>query len=133
MVNTQLFTCPKCAYKILQIVSRVFDFALAEFCAKFAKINAPRLLPRLQYFFSLDRFNIGRVDCIRMECAVHIRRGPRNAFPSTNLFILIYKDHWFVPLVLMDLFRMLSYPCYTIFPTHNMVFVRSGVSENEIC
>ena len=33
----------------------------------------------------------------------------------------------------MDLIRMLSYPCYTIFPTRNMVFVRSGVSENEIC
>ena len=41
--------CPKCAYRISQTFSRVFEFALAEFCLKFAKINAPRILPRLQY------------------------------------------------------------------------------------
>ena len=43
-------TCPKCACKISQIFLRVFEFALAEFCAKFAKINVPRIFPLLQYF-----------------------------------------------------------------------------------
>ena len=34
-------TCPKCAYKILQIFSRVFEFALAEY-ARNAKPDIPR-------------------------------------------------------------------------------------------
>ena len=43
-------TCPNVhAYKMSQIFSRVFEFALHEFSAKFAKINAPQILPRLQY------------------------------------------------------------------------------------
>ena len=42
-------TCPKCAYKTSQIFSQVFEFALAEFCAKFTKINVPQILPLLQY------------------------------------------------------------------------------------
>ena len=41
-------TCPKCAYKISQIFSRVFEFALAEICAKFTKINVPWIFPLLQ-------------------------------------------------------------------------------------
>ena len=52
MVNIHTCTtpmCPKCAYKILQIFSRVFEFALAEFCVKSVKINAPRIFPLLQY------------------------------------------------------------------------------------
>ena len=44
-----IFTCPKCAYKISQIFLRVFEFALAAFCAKFTKINAPQIFPLLQY------------------------------------------------------------------------------------
>ena len=39
----------KCAYEISQIFSRVFEFALDEFSTKSAKINAPRILPCLQY------------------------------------------------------------------------------------
>ena len=42
-------TCPKCAYKISQIFSQVFEFALTEFCVKFAKINVPQIFPLLQY------------------------------------------------------------------------------------
>ena len=42
-------TCPTCTYKILQIFLRVFKFALAEYCVKFAKINAPQILRCLQY------------------------------------------------------------------------------------
>ena len=38
------------AYKISQIFSRVFEFVLAEFCVKFAKINVPWIFPLLQYF-----------------------------------------------------------------------------------
>ena len=38
-----------CAFNTLQIFSRVFEFALAEFCAKCAKINVPRIFPLLQY------------------------------------------------------------------------------------
>ena len=38
MVNTQLLHVTKCAYKISQIFLWVFEFALAEFCAKFTKI-----------------------------------------------------------------------------------------------
>ena len=48
MMHQYTTTCPKCAYKISQIFSRVFEFALAEFCAKFAKINALRIFPLLQ-------------------------------------------------------------------------------------
>ena len=46
MVNTQLLhcTCPKCAYKISQIFSRVFEFALAE------KPRNPRKLMYRKYF-----------------------------------------------------------------------------------
>ena len=42
-------TCPKCACKISQIFLRVFEITLAEFCAKFDKINVPRIFPPLQY------------------------------------------------------------------------------------
>ena len=42
MANTQLLR--------VQIFSPVFEFALAEFCAKFTKINLPRIFPLLQYF-----------------------------------------------------------------------------------
>ena len=49
MVNIQLLRVQNVVYKILQIFSRVFEFALAEFCAKFTKINAPRIFPLLQY------------------------------------------------------------------------------------
>ena len=36
-----------------QIFSRVFEFALAELCAKFAKINVPQIFPLLQYSLNI--------------------------------------------------------------------------------
>ena len=47
MVNTQLL-CVQNVHTISQIFSRVFEFALAEFCAKSAKINVPQIFPLLQ-------------------------------------------------------------------------------------
>ena len=46
-------TCPKCAYKILQIFSRVFEFALAE------KPRNPRKLMYREYFrvYSITKLN----------------------------------------------------------------------------
>ena len=42
--------CPNVHTKYRKFIfSRVFEFALAEFCAKFMKMNAPWILPRLQY------------------------------------------------------------------------------------
>ena len=49
MVNTQLLRVqngPKCAYKILQIFSRVFEFALAEFAR-----NTRKLMYRKYFHF----------------------------------------------------------------------------------
>ena len=48
-------TCPKCANKILEIFLRVLEFALAEFCAKYAKINVPRIFPFLQYIGNITK------------------------------------------------------------------------------
>ena len=44
-------TCPKFAFKISQIFLWVFEFALAEFCAKFVKLNVPwiHVFPLLLY------------------------------------------------------------------------------------
>ena len=49
MVNTQLLHVQNVHTKYRKFFLQVFEFALAEFCAKVAKINAPRILPRLQY------------------------------------------------------------------------------------
>ena len=57
--------CPKCAYKISQIFSRVFEFALAEF-------YAPRIFPLLQYF---------KLHCLAVKRPTHIilmQRGIEN-------------------------------------------------------
>ena len=67
MVNTQLlrhFTCPKCAYKISQIFSLVFEFALAE------KPWNPWKLMYREYFrvYSISLSNF----CAQHYCFMHI-------------------------------------------------------------
>ena len=64
MVNT----CPKCAYKVLQIFSRVFEFALAEFAR-----NTRKLMYREYFHFYSNIW----CDSLRLPCPTRERR-PRN-------------------------------------------------------
>ena len=56
------YTCPKCAYKILQIFSRVFEFALAEFAR-----NTRKLMYREYFHF----YSI----CLKRKKILHKIRG----------------------------------------------------------
>ena len=53
-----------CIQNIANIFASFFNFALAEFCAKFAKINASQILPHLQYLISKMKLCI---QCIKFQ------------------------------------------------------------------
>ena len=47
-------TCPKCAYKLLQIFLRVFEFALAEFARNSRKI----MYHKYFHFYSMSQYQV---------------------------------------------------------------------------
>ena len=53
MVNTQLLRVKNMHTKCCKYFCGVFEFALAELCAKFAKINVPQIFPLLQYSLNI--------------------------------------------------------------------------------
>ena len=58
-------TCPKCAYKISQIFSRVFEFALAE------KPRNPRKLMYREYFHVYSRIMRRKKKCTHTHTHTH--------------------------------------------------------------
>ena len=76
-------TCPKCAYKILQIFSRVFEFALAE------KPRNPRKLMYRKYFcvYSIS-LSPGEVHYEFVAMDTHLK--------ISSVFVLYFKRYMYV-------------------------------------